>query len=206
MSKKNELPGQKFGKLLVVADTGIRQSGAVMWECQCDCGKRSVVRAAHLISGATRSCGCDCGRWKRDPIAAKYPARLRRVWKNMKQRCYNPKSDSFKCHGEKGVVVCEEWERFVPFAEWAINNGYQDHLTLDRIDNDGNYEPSNCRWATMKEQQNNRGNNRRITFNEKTQTMAMWAEELGVSHSLIYQRIRNGMSVEEALAKPKIKK
>ena len=161
MSNKNELAGKRFGRLLVVGDSGIRRCRQVVWECDCDCGNVCFVRSSHLRSGATRSCGClnselVAGRARGRARNIKYPPRLRRIWRNMKQRCTNPSSDSYKNYGARGISFCDEWKFFKPFAIWAINNGYADHLTLDRIDNDGNYHPSNCKWSTWKEQANNR--------------------------------------------------
>ena len=161
MSTKSELSGKRFGRLKVVGDSGIRRQRQVVWECDCDCGNICFVRTSHLKSGATKSCGClnsdmASARAKDRATNYEYPPRLRRIWKNMKQRCTNSSSDSFKNYGARGITVCDEWKSFNPFAAWAMNNGYADHLTLDRIDNCGNYQPSNCKWSTWKEQANNR--------------------------------------------------
>ena len=115
--------------------------------------------------------------------------RLYRIWSNMKTRCENPNRKDYKRYGQRGVKVCEEWSDFLTFYEWAINNGYKDGLTLDRIDANSNYEPSNCRWATAKEQGNNRTNNHLITYNGETKTIAQWAEERNINHDTLYSRI-----------------
>lgn len=161
MASVHDLAGMRFGRLKVIGDTGMRRQRQIVWECDCDCGNTCFVRSSHLRSGATRSCGClnsemVSARAKARAKNYKYPPRLRRIWRNMKQRCTNPSSDSFKNYGARGIAFCEEWAVFEPFANWAVNNGYADHLTLDRIDNDGNYQPSNCKWSTWKEQANNR--------------------------------------------------
>ena len=156
-----DLTGQRFGRLIVEEDSGERQSRAVMWKCACDCGNNCMVRGSHLISGKTQSCGCYKAelvslRAKQRARIGEFPPRLRRIWRNMKQRCNNPASTNYHNYGGRGIRVCEEWNSYQVFAIWAINNGYNDALTLDRKNNDGNYEPSNCRWATWKEQANNK--------------------------------------------------
>jgi len=118
----------------------------------------------------------------------------------MKQRCKNKNSSYYHIYGGKGVSVCNEWEDFESFFKWAMESGYKEGLTIDRINSDGNYEPSNCRWATQKEQQNNKSNNHVITYNGKTQTMKQWAEEIGMNYTTLVNRIvRNHWSVEKAL-------
>ena len=119
----------------------------------------------------------------------------------MRQRCYNPKNKRYKEYGARGVTVCEEWlNNFEAFYEWAIANGYRDNLTIDREDANKNYEPSNCRWITAKEQANNKRNNNYITYNGETHTIAEWAEIYNIKYSTLYQRInRYGWSVDRAL-------
>ena len=128
--------------------------------------------------------------------------RLYATWQNMKNRCYYEGFIEFDRYGGRGIEVCQEWrDNFVPFYEWAMASGYAEGLTLDRIDNDGNYCPENCRWLTKKAQQNNRSNNRYLTYNGKTQSVAQWAEELGVCAKTIRTRISRGWSIEKALLK-----
>ena len=116
--------------------------------------------------------------------------RINIIWQNMKQRCYNPKKPDFKYYGGKGVIVCEDWvHNSKAFYDWAIANGYAENLTLDRINRNGNYEPSNCRWVDMSVQANNKKNNHFITYKGKTQTIAQWSRETGLSISLIGRRI-----------------
>lgn len=130
--------------------------------------------------------------------------RLYRIWVNMKYRCNTPSCPYYFNYGGRGVKVCKEWEEdYTIFKEWSITHGYADDLSIDRIDDNGNYEPSNCRWATPKEQINNTRNNYLITFNGKTQTMMQWAEELELTHSLLSKRIKElGWSIEKALTTP----
>ena len=126
--------------------------------------------------------------------------RLTNIYSMMKQRCYNTNSQNFKYYGGKGVSVCDEWRNnSQAFYDWAMTHGYKDGLTLDRIDNDGNYEPSNCRWVTMKEQDNHRSNNVILTLNGESHTIPEWSEILGIKQHVIRNRINRGWSVENTL-------
>lgn len=125
--------------------------------------------------------------------------RLCRIWAYMKARCSSPKNKDYKYYGAKGVKVCEDWNDYDTFKKWALDNGYQENLTIDRIDTNGNYEPSNCRWTTRKVQANNTTRNHYVTHNGVTKTISEWAEELKVSQRTIYYRIQNGLTDEEAI-------
>lgn len=131
--------------------------------------------------------------------------RLHHIWKSMKQRCNNPKCVSYKNYGAKGITVCEEWKSFQIFMEWALNNGYDDNLTLDRINPYEGYCPSNCRWATYQEQGNNKTNNRIISFNGESKTMTEWSRKIGISDKTLHARLKSGWNVERALTTPLIK-
>ena len=121
----------------------------------------------------------------------------------MKERCYNPNNKNFQHYGGRGITVCNEWHNFLLFYNWAMTNGYSDNLTIDRIDVNGNYEPSNCRWVTMSEQANNKRNNRLLTYNGKTQTMTQWANEMKTRDTTIFGRLKRGnMTENEVLSKP----
>ena len=125
--------------------------------------------------------------------------RLYHIWNSMKQRCSNPNAISYKYYGAKGVAVCGEWQEFQPFCEWAMSNGYADNLTIDRIDSCGNYCPTNCRWATNKEQQNNTSYNRLMTYCGETHNVTQWAKITGIPRTALYNRIRNGWDTEKIL-------
>lgn len=125
--------------------------------------------------------------------------RLYRIWNSMRQRCENPNAISYKYYGAKGVTVCSEWKEFKNFCAWALNNGYANDLTLDRKDGSGNYEPSNCRWATNKEQQNNTSYTRLYTYNGETLSIMQWAEKTGIHPNMLYKRLSRGWSIEKAI-------
>lgn len=132
-------------------------------------------------------------------------SRLYEIWRCAKQRCYNKNDNSYKNYGSRGIKVCSEWKNdFVKFKDWALKNGYKDNLTIDRINNDGNYEPGNCKFSIMKEQQRNKRSNRLITYGEETHCLTEWAEILGMSEPALYYRLKN-WSVERAFTE-KVKK
>lgn len=130
--------------------------------------------------------------------------RLYSIRQNMKSRCYNRNHIEYANYGGRGITICEEWKNsFEAFRDWALSHGYADNLSIDRIDNDGNYTPENCRWATKKEQANNRKSNRLITYNGKTQNLKQWADESGIDYKILHDRItRYKWSAEKALTTP----
>lgn len=129
-----------------------------------------------------------------------YGSRLYETWQTMKKRCSNPNNRQYHLYGGRGIIVCDEWRNdFQAFYDWAMSHGYADDLTIDRIDVNGNYEPSNCRWATMKEQQNNRRNNHLITYNGETKTLKQWSEKIGIDWGVLYSRLKKGWSIEKSL-------
>ena len=162
MSSKCNLAGKKFGHLTVLYESPQRDShGSVMWVCECDCGNITPpLYGGNLRRGHTTSCGC-----KKLKHGQHYK-KIYWVWSAMKKRCYNANHPTFKNYGARGIAVCKEWkDSFNAFYEWALSNGYQEakqgECTLDRIDTNGDYCPENCRWVSMKVQQNNRRNNRK---------------------------------------------
>lgn len=152
-----DLIGRRFGRLLVIAEAGRGPDRRRRWLCTCDCGNMTTTDTSKLSSGNTRSCGClhrDSAR-DRHLLHGGKGTRLYNIWKNARQRCRNPKTPDFYLYGARGVQFAPVWDDFTAFRDWALTNGYQEDLTLDRIDPDGNYTPENCRWATWKEQRHN---------------------------------------------------
>ena len=210
-----ELVGVRFGRL-VVKECHHSTGGRVFWLCNCDCGNQSVVRHGNLTSGNTKSCGClgEESRRKNMEHAANMVAthrysnkeRLYTIWARMRQRCRNPRYNRANSYYEKGITVCKEWDDYLVFREWAYANGYRDDLSIDRIDNDGNYCPENCRWATPKEQANNRSSNHLITFRGETLTIREWALRMKMAESTLSSRLLRGWDVESALTIPVVRK
>ena len=168
--------------------------------CKCQCGTVREIQLNSLIYGTSKSCGC-----LQKEVVSKHgerSSRLYRIHNGMKNRCANKSRHDFHYYGGRGITYAPEWESYETFRDWALTNGYEDHLTLDRIENDGNYEPSNCRWATMEEQQCNTSVNVRISWNGKEMCLSEWAEELGMKYDTLRSRIQTlGWSIEDAFTK-----
>ena len=204
--KQLNLTGKRFGKLVVIKTAGKTKNGAYLWQCKCDCGNEIIANVGNLKNGHTKSCGC----LRVDRCKTNFTkhglehTRLYGIWSDMRLRCYDEKNIAYHRYGGRGITICDEWKNDVKaFYGWATANGYKDSLTIDRIDNDGNYCPENCRWATVKEQASNRRSNIFVTHNGKTQTMKEWANEVGIPYKVVWARMQKlGWSAERALTDP----
>lgn len=201
MAAYKNIAGVRFGRLTAVSHAGTDMQRNALWLCLCDCGNQITVRGSSLRSGVTLSCGC----YKLDSLKTHgmSKSRLYALWHGMKVRCLNENGEIFDRYGGRGITICPEWENsFEAFRDWAMANGYRDDLTIDRIDTNGPYSPGNCRWATMKEQENNKRNNHLITFEGETHTVTEWAEIKGINRQALYSRLKRGWSIERALFSP----
>ena len=209
MGKFQDLTGQKFGrlKILKLAYKKIRndkKSSRCYWLCQCDCGNTSIVLTDLLKSGHTQSCGC-IAKEKRLKALTKHNlsnTRLYNIWCGIKSRCYNKNFIEYKNYGGRGITICNEWKNdFQNFYDWSMTNGYTDDLSIDRIDVNGNYEASNCRWVTQKQQCRNMRKSHYLTYNNETLTVAEWAEKLNIKYSTLIARCYKNWTEEEILTK-----
>ena len=189
-----DLTGQRFGRLVVIKPE-YKKNRRWYWLCKCDCGNEKIIRGSH-IGKATKSCGClskelTIERNKNHITHNMAHTRIYGIWSGIKQRCENKNGTGFKHYGGRGIMMCKEWEKdFMSFYKWAIKNGYNDYLTIDRIDVNGNYEPSNCRWITKWEQSRNTRRSRYITYHGRTQILKDWCKELQLNYSTIQHRIK----------------
>lgn len=206
MSAFKDLAGKKFNRL--TAETPIRKNGKVYWICRCECGNTKEVSSGNLVTGAVMSCGClqrerSAEHCRSMATHKMFGTRLYRIWTCMNDRCYNPHHPHYGRYGGRGIKVCDEWKSDKSrFFDWAKNNGYSDSLSIDRINNDGNYEPSNCRWATMREQQLNRSSNHIVTVDGVSLPITEMCERLSIKYETYSARRRYGWSEYDALTKP----
>lgn len=207
MKYKPIKPGTVFGNLTVIEhlylfdDLGTRRHYS---RCRCTCGKTVVVLNTSLRSGNSQSCGCS----RVKEIKARCTThgdgnrknRLYRIWSAMRERCYRRNAQNYPAYGGRGITVCNEWKNdFLPFKTWALSHGYTGGLSIDRINPNGNYEPTNCRWVSAKRQQQNKRNNKRITVNGESLCVSEWADRLGVSASSLYQFAHRGGNLKDRI-------
>lgn len=197
------LIGKKFNMLTVLS-----KDKPGYYLCKCDCGNIKSIKTYNFTSGVTKSCGCYHKMYV-GKMATKHGLSkhlLYKTWHNMRGRCKNKKASKYELYGGKGIKVCNEWDNsFISFYEWSLNNGWEKGLTIERLDSNKNYEPSNCIWATYKTQNNNTSQNHLITFNGKTMNITQWAKELNISKKMLSERIRRKWSIERAFSTPNVK-
>lgn len=197
--KSLDLTGTTFGRLKVIEP--VKRGKKTYWKCICECGKEVVVRIDLLRNGDIKSCGC----LKKEMAKARLMkhgetgSRLYYIWRAMKSRCENAKNKKAPIYKNRGIKVCDEWHDYNNFRKWAFNNGYAENLTIDRIDNDGNYCPENCRWVDLITQANNMRTNRRIEYNGETKTLAQWARTFKINYNTLKNRLAKGWEFERAV-------
>ena len=198
--------GKRFGKLVVVEEMPERFNKRIMYRCICDCGNETVVCGHDLRSGGTKSCGCLGHKNKSIPRPhhglSSHP--LFHIWCGVLQRCYTESAKNYPNYGGRGISVCDEWRYdFRSFYDWSLSSGWKQGLTLDRIDPNGNYEPSNCRWVTQAVQNMNKRNSLpEFELRGEKKRLQDWADEYGMCYSTVFSRIKRGWDLERALTTP----
>lgn len=205
-----DMSGKKFGRLTAVEYSHSDKYGKAFWLCLCDCGNTAIVSGDKLRREKTKSCGCLQAEKRRMGIHRTHglsETRLYSIWCNMKARCNNPKVDSFKYYGAKGITVCDSWRKFENFFKWANETGYNDGLTIERIDVNGDYKPENCKWIKPEEQSLNKTNSHHLTISGNKKTIKEWSSESGIKYDTIERRINAyGWSAESAVTVPPYRK
>lgn len=200
-----DLTGQKFGYLTVIKRTE-NKGKHTMWLCRCECEKVVTVNGYDLRKERIKSCGCKKGLMitQKKTQHGYSHTRLDNAYQSIIKRCYDENNPAYKDYGGRGIVMCDEWlNDKTKFFKWAVANGYADNLTIDRIDNDKGYSPDNCRWATMKEQANNRRSNHYVFYDGEIYTLKELAEKYNINYDKLKQRINKlHWSIEKALSTP----
>lgn len=211
--KREDITGRKFGRFTPISPAA-KKGGRDAWLCSCECGEQVVVNYIHLLSGHSRSCGClRLDNSKKSSTSHGLSVgkdgkkdHLYSVWIMMRQRCLNTNNKSYKSYGGRGIYICNEWSEYQNFHEWAMSNGYDKSMTVERINNNGPYSPDNCKMATHKEQAQNTRRSRRITIDGVAKTLSQWEATTGVDQNLIRVRIdRYGWSDRDAVTVVPIK-
>lgn len=211
----NNIVGLRTGKLIVTNNYERRKNkygSRIYWECECECGNKKFISYSHLVSGHTKSCGC----LQKETVVKKKTktglcsTRIYKIWVGMNQRCFNPKNSAWEHYGGRGIRVCNEWSHnhdgFKNFYDWSLNNGYEDNLTIERIDVDKDYSPENCKWETWGNQRLNTRNTVKINYLGENIPLIVACKNIGVNYSTARSRIKKGCSVEEVLSTSKLKR
>lgn len=207
MRKKLNLIGQKFYKLTVINFAYVK-NGHSYWKCKCECGNFTIVMGNNLKTGSTKACGCFPKGIKKHGMCY---TNFYKKWAGINSRCYNKKTQNYKNYGGRGITVCDRWKNSFENFRDDMYLSYKEHLKkfdikntqIDRINNDGNYELINCKWATCKEQSNNARFNHLLTYKKQTLSIAQWAEKLNINYYTLYNRIRRNWDIEKTLIKKK---
>lgn len=204
MSKLIDITGNRYCKLVVLKRLENAKGGIPVWECLCDCGNVTRVRGNNLKSGAVKSCGCLKKEAKPTLRHNMSKTRLYREWASIKRRCYTKSDKGYKNYGLRGIKMCDDWKNsFESFMKWALENGYTDALTIERIDVNKDYCPENCAWIPFDEQQKNRRTCRYFRYKGKEKNLSEWCKELGLSYKNVHNRIyKLGWTFEKAISEP----
>lgn len=195
-----DLTNKRFGKLTAIRPIGLDKHNEMQWECKCDCGNTYVAKSYALRNMKTTQCK-DCSKKQIANSNRKYivfSKRLHECYTNMKTRCKNKKQDTYNRYINRGITICEEWDKsYSNFQDWALDNGYQENLTIDRIDNNKGYSPDNCRWVTRTEQANNRRTSYYLYYDGEKDTVANWARRLKIPYYYIQYRIYKNKELKD---------
>lgn len=202
---KNEFIGKRFGMLTVIEYAGKGDHNKTLFRCKCDCGKEKVIPYCRLNNGNTKSCGCLSKKnherlGNLNKTHGETKTRLYKIWNGMKGRCSNPNRSKYARYGGRGIVVYDGWVNdFDAFKKWAMENGYNDSLTIERINVNGNYDPGNCCWIPLEDQKYNKEKTIYLEYNGETKPLLRWAEEKGINPRTMYVRRRKGWSDKEVI-------
>ena len=214
MAKRLDIkPGDRYGRFTIVQEVEKRNEKRYFL-CKCDCGNTRIERLVAIRAGEVKSCGCLKQETDRENIKKyimshpnysehdSYYKKMYGNWHDMKQRCQNQNSRAYKWYGGRGIRVCQEWQKFRPFMEWALSNGWEEYLTIERNDVNGHYEPSNCSWIPRNKQSCNTRRSRFITHEGQTMILKHWEQQLGVKRELLRRRLDKGWSIERTFNTP----
>ncbi len=203
MGRMIDITGKRFGRLVAIEPSKVKATNkSKKWLCKCDCGNTKEIISSSLRFGKTTSCGC----WKDEKTSKRFYKHgksntlIYNIWTSMKGRCLRKTSKDYPNYGGRGIKICDDWKNdFMTFYNWAISNGYKEGLTIERINPDGNYEPSNCIWLENEKQALNRRNTILIEFKGKKQSIRKWSEELKINYNTLRDYLAEGKTIENIL-------
>jgi len=199
--KKIDLTGHKFGRLTAIKFVKFSNNKTTYWLCECDCGNKKLIQYESLVTKKTVSCGCFRKEINKTKFTThgKSKSKIYKIWQSMKERCGNKNNKDYGNYGDRGIKICKRWGNFINFYSDMGNKPH--NFTIERIDNNKGYSPENCRWASWLEQQNNRRDNRRVSFDNKMLTISQWSRKLKVHPQTLYSRINNNRGLLNATYK-----